>query len=112
MNPTANDTICIYITIENYGHFTETFDVSVNYTRLYDPLIGTQTIILAPGEIAVINFTWAPTVAGRYRMTAYTSAIPEDIDLDNNRLEVNLYVRSQKIIGGATGTGLRKCFLK
>ena len=112
VNPTANDTICIYVTIENYGHFTETFDISVNYTRLYDPLIGTQTITLATGEIVVINFTWAPTVAGRYRITAYTSAIPEDIGPDNNKLEVSLYVRSQKIVGGATGTGLRKCFLK
>lgn len=61
----VNDSICIFVAVQNLGHFTETFDVSVNYTFLFDPLIGTQKITLAPGETITLNFNWIPSASGR-----------------------------------------------
>jgi len=110
-SPSVNETITILVKVVNLGNYTETFTVLVNYTRLRDPLLGTQTIALAPGETAIINFTWTPTLAGRYQILAYTSEILEDIDPSNNRREITIYVRSQTSIGGATGTRFQKCFL-
>jgi len=110
-NPKINETITISITVSNLGTTTETFELSLNYTRLRDPHIGTQPVTLNPGEALIINFTWAPNIAGRYQILAYTSEIPEDIDPSNNVREITIYVRSQTSIGGATGTGFRKCFL-
>jgi PKD repeat protein len=78
-NPNANETIYISVTLENRGTLTETFDVNVNYTHLFDPLIGAQTIILTPGEMVTLNFTWTPTDSGRYEIKAYTSEIPKII---------------------------------
>ncbi|MGB9854585.1 MAG: CARDB domain-containing protein [Candidatus Bathyarchaeales archaeon] len=91
-NPAPNETISIYVTIENHGNITETFDVSVNYTLLVDPLIGTQTITLEPGESVTLNFTWTPTASGRYEIKAYTSTIPDDINPSDNTKITYLYV--------------------
>jgi parallel beta-helix repeat protein len=90
--PKVNDTICIYVTIQNIGHFTETFDISLNYTLLFDPLIGTQTVIIAPGETVTLNFTWTPTASGRYEIKAYTNETFEDLIPQNNSLITHLYV--------------------
>jgi len=85
-NPKMNETLHIYVTVQNRGNFTETFDVSVNYTRVWDPLIGTQTITLEPGATITLNFTWAPTTSGRYEIKAYTSTISNDMNpSDNNK---------------------------
>jgi len=83
-NPTVNETIQIYVTIENQGSYNETFQISVNYTRLIDPLIGTQDITLAPSESIILNFTWTPTDSGRYEIKAYTSTIPDDKNPSDN----------------------------
>ena len=109
-HPIVNETITIYVTVMNLGNFTETFDVLVNYTRLRDPLIGTQTVTLAPGEQIVINFTWIPTISGRYQIVAYTSEIFRDINPENNRKEIIVYITSGVYSSG--GTSFRKCFLK
>jgi uncharacterized repeat protein (TIGR01451 family) len=90
--PAINETIQIYVTIENRGTLTETFDVSVNYTLLLDPLIGTQTITLAPGGSITLNFTWTPNATGRYEIKAYTSEIPGDINPSDNTKITYLYV--------------------
>ena len=90
--PAINETIQIYVTIENRGTLAETFDVSVNYTLLLDPLIGTQPITLAPGETITLNFTWTPNATGRYEIKAYTSEIPDDINPSDNTKITYLYV--------------------
>ena len=87
------------ITIKNKGNFTETFDVSVNYTSTLDPLIGTQTITLNPGESITLNFTWTSTTRGRYQIEAYTSTIPDDVNPSDNMKTIYLYVGS----GGGAG---------
>jgi len=98
---TINETIYIYVTIENRGNLMETFDVGVNYTRMLDPLIGTQTIILAPGESIQLNFTWTLTDSGRYEIKAYTSTIPDDVNPSDNIIIAYVYVVSS----GSSETG-------
>jgi len=95
-NLTINETISIYLTVENWGSFTETIDVSVNYTRMLDPLIGAQTITLAPGESITLNFTWTPTDIGRYEIKAYTSTIPGDVNPSDNLIIAYIYVVSSE----------------
>lgn len=90
--PVVNQTLTITVTIANLGNYTETFELSVNYTRLLDPAIGTQTITLAPRETATINFTWIPNATGRYEIKAYTSFIPADINPEDNTKVVYIYV--------------------
>jgi len=80
----CHENIYIYVTIRNKGDYSETFQVSVNYTRILDPLIGTQDITLTPGESIILEFTWTPTNIGIYEIKAYTSTIPEDINLSDN----------------------------
>ncbi|MEM2507628.1 MAG: CARDB domain-containing protein, partial [Nitrososphaeria archaeon] len=91
-NPSVNETIFILVEVENRGDFTETFEVSVNYTRVFDPLIGTQTICLAPSETIIINFSWSPANSGRYEIKAYTNNMIEDLFPQNNILIIYLYV--------------------
>ena len=98
--PAINETIQIYVTIENRGTLTETFDVSANYTLLLDPLIGVQTITLAPGQSITLNFTWTPNATGRYEIKAYTGTIVDDINPDDNIKTCYLYVTS----GGTSGS--------
>jgi len=102
-NPTINETISIYLTIENRGSFTEAIDVSVNYTRMLDPLIGAQTITLAPGESITLNFTWTLTDSGRYEIKAYTSTIPDDVNPSDNLIIAYIYVVSSET-GGMGGS--------
>lgn len=100
--PAINETIQIYVTIENRGTLTETFDVSVNYTLLLDPLIGVQTITLNPGQSIILNFTWTPNATGRYEIKAYTSTIPNDINPEDNTKITYIYVGMSE---GSSGTG-------
>jgi len=99
--PLVNETILIYVTVENQGNVIESFDVSVNYSLLFEHLIGTQTIILGPGETTTLNFIWTPTTHGKYEIKAYTSIIPDDINpLDNANVSY-LYVSAIRRGGGA-----------
>ena len=91
-HPKINEVITIYITLKNNGHYTETFNASVNYTLILDPLIGTQTITLAPRESITLNFTWTPNATGRYEIKAYTSTIPNDTNPSDNTKITYLYV--------------------
>jgi len=97
----VGEIVNITVVAKNEGTETETFDVSVNYTLLVDPLIGTQTITLEPGESITLNFTWTPTTAGRYEIKAYTSEIPDDINPDDNVMNTYIYVG----LGGSSGRG-------
>ena len=84
--PSINETITISVTLQNTGDFNETFDIYLNYTLTYDPLIGNQTVTLTSGETLTLNFTWTPNATGRYEIKAYTGTIPGDTNLDNNTL--------------------------
>lgn len=110
LNPKIDETLTVSITITNLGTTTVTFNLSLNYTRLLDPVIGNQTITLEPNQTLIVNYTWTPTQTGRYRLTAYTSQIPNDIDPNNNRIEVIIYIRSQTSC--ASGTEFRKSLLR
>lgn len=90
--PIVNETIQIYISVENQGNYTETFDVYLNYTRIYDPIIGTQHITLQPGQLITLNFTWTPTTSGSYQLIAYTSEIEDDMIPADNMLTLRIYV--------------------
>jgi len=92
LKPSINETIQIYVTLRNKGDFIETFDVSVNYTRTIDPLIGIQSITLAPRESITLNFTWTPQSSGRYEIKVYTSEILEDINPSDNTKTTYIYV--------------------
>ena len=85
------ENLTIYVTCINLGDYTETFDVLVNYTRLHDPLIGIQTVTLAPGESVTLNFTWTTSISGQYKILAYTSEIFGDV-YPNNSKETIVYV--------------------
>jgi len=100
-NPSIKETIHIYVTVENRGNFTEVFDLSVNYTRIIDPLINTTTITLEPGEVMTINFTWTPDLFGRYEIKAYTSEIPGDVNKADNTKTTYIYASSSSGHGGA-----------
>ena len=105
-NPMINETIHIYVTVENRGNSTETFTVYLNYTRIFDPQIGSQTVTLDPGESITLNFTWTPNIAGRYEIKAYTSEIYGDINPNDNIKTANLYVFSHSSSGGGGGRRL------
>jgi len=103
--PKTNETIHIYVMIENKGGFTETFTVCVNYTRIFDPQIGNQTVTLAPGESITLNFTWTSNIAGRYEIKAYISEIYGDINPNDNIKTANLYVSPHSSSNGGGGKG-------
>ncbi|RLI43059.1 hypothetical protein DRO69_09705 [Candidatus Bathyarchaeota archaeon] len=103
--PAINETVYIYVTLENRGNFTETFTMYLNYTRIFDPQIGSQTVTLASGETITLNFTWTPTTSGRYEIKAYTSTIPNDINPVDNTKTRYLYVTSGSSGGWGGGGG-------
>jgi hypothetical protein len=48
----------VEVRVENQGAYTENVSVSANYTVTIDPVVGTKTVTLAPGESAVLTFEW------------------------------------------------------
>jgi len=92
-SPSVGETIYINVTVENQGDYTETFDVSVYYTRIIDPLIGTQPLTnLLRSENTTLTFEWEPDMTGRYEILANTTEIPNDIDSTDNTRTTILYV--------------------
>jgi len=89
---TANQPINISVTVSNQGVWTERFNLNLNYTMLIDPKIGNKTVILAPGEKLTLNFQWSPPTNGRYNLTAYTDPILFDVNMENNRKTITVYV--------------------
>ena len=81
----------INVTVENQGTSTETFDVSVYYTRLADPLIGTQTVTLEPGANITLTFSWSPA-DGEYEIQAEVNTVPGEEDTADNTLTISFYV--------------------
>jgi hypothetical protein len=75
----------INATIQNQGHYEETFNVTIyaNTTT-----IETKEVTLASGNSTTIDFTWntAGFAKGNYTISAVADAIPGEIDTDDNRL--------------------------
>lgn len=84
--PSPGQLVSINVTVENQGDYTETFDVSVYYTLMFDPLIGTQTVTdLLRGENRTLTFEWLPPRGWRIEIRAEAILI-DDIDpVDNTR---------------------------
>lgn len=90
--PRINETVYIYVTAQNKGHFNETLTIAVNYTRLGEQQIGNQTIRLSAGKSKTLSFTWTPTTSGIYEIKAYTSPTPEDINPEDNTKTTHVIV--------------------
>jgi len=89
----VNQLIYINVTAENQGNYTETFNVSVYYTRLLDPLIGTQQVAtLTTGKNKTLTFEWTSNMTGRYEILANTTEIPYDINPADNFNTTIVYV--------------------
>lgn len=97
----------VHVTVENQGTETETFDVSVYYTRLGDPLIGTQTITLESGANSTPTFTWTPPSTGRYEIRAEASIVPDETDTADNTRTTIIYVG----YGGSEASGSNSLIL-
>ena len=82
----------INVTVENQGTHTETFNVSVYYTHLIDPLIGTQTVTLKHGANTTLTFAWSPPTYGRYEILAEASTVPGEVDTDDNTYTIIIYI--------------------
>lgn len=85
-NASLGEVIFINVTVENQGYYEQTFSISVYYTRLSDPLIGTQNITLIADESATLTFEWTPNMTGRYEIRAEASIAPGEVDTSDNTL--------------------------
>jgi len=92
----VNESVIIQAPVFNNGSFIETFNLSLCYTRLKDPIIGVQTITLVPYESTILNFTWIPNITGKYEIKAYTNPIPNDTNPENNVKIIFIYVITLK----------------
>ncbi|MEM0057744.1 MAG: NosD domain-containing protein [Candidatus Bathyarchaeia archaeon] len=91
-----NQTSTITVAVKNSGVWTETFTLYLNYTRISDPPIGSQTVSLAPGELLLINFTWTPTATGLYKIEARINPVPFEFNLEDNDYMIYIYVTRDK----------------
>jgi transglutaminase-like putative cysteine protease len=88
----ANKTMMVNVTVENQGSFTETFNISVFYTRISDPLIGTQNVTLPSAANVTLSFEWRPNMTGRYEIRAEADVVPGELDTTDNIRIITVYV--------------------
>jgi len=82
----------VNVTVKNNGAYTETFNVSVYYTLMTDPLIGTQTITLQPDTNTTLTFTWNPPQSGRYEIQAEAGPVTGEINTQDNASKIQIYI--------------------
>jgi len=78
-------TVRINATIQNQGHYEETFNVTV-YANTTE--IGKQPVALSSGNITAVSFVWNTTgfAKGNYTISAYAWSVSGEIDiLDNTK---------------------------
>jgi len=76
--------IDVYVTVENQGSFTETFNTTI-YANM--TIINTSTsIFLGSGNYTVITFTWNTVgwTKGNYTVSAYIWPVLGETDVSNN----------------------------
>jgi hypothetical protein len=74
------------------ANYRENFSVSVYYTRIYDPLIGTQNVTLTAGANTTLTFEWTPNMTGRHEIKAEASKVPGEVDAADNTRTTIIYV--------------------
>ena len=79
------DILFIYVTVEDLGNDTETFNVTVYADSTS---IASQNATLASGGLIVITFIWNTTdvVFGYYTISAEASVVPGETNTSNNIL--------------------------
>jgi len=105
-HPKINETITISVELANLGNATATFNLILNYTKLFDPIIGNYTLTLEPNQTLIINCTWTTlTITGIHKLTAYITNIQHDLNPTNNQKTIIVYVEFI-VEGGSTSTKL------
>lgn len=98
----TNDTnVQIDVTVQNYGDYSTTFDVTLYYN---ENEIETQTATdLPPANSRNVTFTWdtTPIPKGNYTIKAYAHPVTGEITLENNLLIGGSI--TETIIGDVTG---------
>jgi parallel beta-helix repeat protein len=76
-------TMHINATIQNQGHYTETFNVTI-YANTTE--IGKQLVTLSSGNITTVSFVWNSSgfVKGNYIISAYASPVSGETDTGDN----------------------------
>jgi outer membrane protein assembly factor BamB len=85
-----NQTVNLYVIVENQGNFTETFNVTAYAnTTMVDSVTD---ITLARGNSKIITFTWNTTgfAKGNYTVSANATIIPGETDIADNTLKDGL----------------------
>ena len=90
--PEVGEDVQVYVTVQNLGRLRATFNVTANYTRISDPMIGAMNVTLDSLDSITLNFTWFPESPGRYQILVYVSGLPRDADPTNNQKGIVLYV--------------------
>jgi thermitase len=99
-------TVGVNVTVANLGEVMETFSVSTYYDT---NVIATQLVTdLAPNANLTLNFAWntsgvTPHALYNYTISAQIPAVPDEVDLSNNKLTDGT-VRI-KILGDMNGDG-------
>lgn len=96
--------INVNVTVTNEGNFTETATIDLYYNITENKLIGTQFVMLEPGETETLTFMWDTTGiphARNYTITA-VATIAFDSDLTDNAMNgtTKIHVR---ILGDING---------
>ncbi|MEM3576966.1 MAG: CARDB domain-containing protein [Candidatus Bathyarchaeia archaeon] len=78
-----NFTCSVYVTVENQGDYSETFNVTA-YANSTE--IGTQEITLNSGENITLTFAWDTSgfTKGNYTMWAYAWPVPSETETADN----------------------------
>ena len=81
---TVGENVTINVTVENEGHFNETFDVTVYYDGT--PIETKTDIFLESGVSTTLTFTWDTIDVAKdtYTIKAEASVVPDEIDTEDN----------------------------
>jgi len=96
-----NYSLFVYVTVKNYGNFTENFNVTAYYNA---NAISYATVIdLSPGEEVILTFTWNTTglAEANYTISAYAVPVPNETDTADNMFTDGLVVIA--MLGDITG---------
>ncbi len=97
--------VSLNVAAENWGNYTETFDITVCYSseNTTGIPIETQTVTLTGGGSTIVTFTWNTTgvANGNYTLNAIAGTVPGEIDTADNTLTDGWVIIAR--IGDITG---------
>jgi len=78
----------VSVALTNQGHFTETVNVSVNFTVNSNTTSMSKRVTVLPGQPKSITFTWNTSgfAKGNYTISAVADVVPGEIDTTDNTL--------------------------